>query len=181
MTRPGASDAEGRGATLALQQCTMCHGVRGVSQSSVPNLAGQYSEVILKQLTDYRSGDRRSSVMQAIAKSLSVRDVSDLATCYSALPKIVAASAGTNPAIPVLVQTADAMRNIAACASCHGGADRKLGAPWLEGMSKEYLTAQLTGFASGARKNDSFAQMRNMARQLTPAEIDALAEFYAHR
>lgn len=182
MTRLSASDAEGRGATLALQQCTMCHGVRGVTGTSVPNLAGQYPEVIVKQLSDYQTGVRASSIMQAIAMNLSARDVRDLATYYAALPRSSqphdAVAAG---AAPPLVNVADAMRNIASCASCHGGVDRKLGAPWLEGLSQEYLAAQLNAFASGTRKNDSHAQMRNMARQLTPAEINTLAEFYAKR
>lgn len=182
MTRLSASDAGGRGATLALQQCTMCHGARGVSQTTIPNLAGQYPEVILKQLSDYQSGVRTSSIMQAIAAKLSARDVTDLAIYYASLarssPPHDALSTGT---APPLVNGADAMRNIASCASCHGGVDRKLGAPWLDGLPQEYLAAQLTAFASGARKNDSHAQMRNMARQLTRAEIDALATFYASR
>jgi cytochrome c553 len=182
MTRLSASDAEGRGATLALQRCTMCHGVRGVTQTSIPNLAGQYAEVILKQLSDYQTGDRASSIMQAMAANLSARDVSDLATYYASLPRSSQPhDAVTGGTAPQLVNVADAMRNIASCTSCHGGVDRKLGAPWLDGLSHEYLAAQLTAFASGARKNDSHAQMRNMARQLTPAEINALAAFYAKR
>ncbi len=182
MTRPGASEAAGRGATLALQQCTMCHGVRGVSQTSVPNLAGQYAEVILKQLTDYRTGARASAIMQAMAKNLSARDVSDLAAYYALLARLTPSSeaAAAGP-VPPLVNSADAMRNIASCASCHGGVDHKLGAPWLDGMPKEYLALQLTAFATGERRNDSYAQMRNMARQLSAAEIDSLAGFYARR
>ena len=182
MARLSASDAGGRGATLALQQCTMCHGVRGVSQTSIPNLAGQHPEVILKQLSDYQTGVRTSSIMQAIATNISASDVRDLATYYGSLarssPPHDAVVGGT---APPLVNGADAMRNIASCASCHGGVGRKLGAPGLDGLSQEYLAAQLMAFASGARKNDSYAQMRNMARQLTPAEINKLAEFYANR
>ena len=54
-----------------------------------------------------------------------------------------------------------------------------MGAPWLEGMPKEYLLAQLSAFASGERRNDGHAQMRNMARSLTKQEIEAVSEFYA--
>jgi cytochrome c553 len=75
----------------------------------------------------------------------------------------------------------DPLRNIAPCISCHGGVDQKLGAPWLEGMPKDYLVAQLKDFASGTRRNDSHAQMRNMTRTMTAQEIDAVAEFYAGR
>lgn len=181
MARSPTSDAAGRGATLALQQCTMCHGARGVSQTDVPSLAGQHPEVLLKQLSDYKTGARSSSIMQAMATNLSARDVSDLAAFYASLPAIPPSPDAASLVEPVLVIASDPMRNIASCASCHGGVDRKLGAPRLEGMSKEYLSVQLRRFATGARQNDSSAQMRNMARQLTPGEIDALAEFYARR
>ncbi|MDP9046337.1 MAG: c-type cytochrome [Pseudomonadota bacterium] len=181
MARPDTGDAAGRGATLALQQCTMCHGVHGASQTDVPSLAGQHKEVVLKQLLDYQTGERSSAIMQAMAGRLSARDVSDLASYYASLRGGSFAPSTTSDAPPALVATADAMRNIAACTSCHGGVDHKLGAPRLEGMPKNYLAAQLTGFARGARRNDSFAQMRNMARGLSAAEIDSLASFYARR
>jgi cytochrome c553 len=73
------------------------------------------------------------------------------------------------------------MRNIAPCAACHGGIDRKMGAPWLEGMPREYLVTQLTAFASGERRNDSHRQMRNVAQAMTPREIADVADFYARR
>ena len=56
MARRASSDAVGRGASLALEKCTMCHGARGVSTGGAPNLAGQYPEVIIKQLVDYKRG-----------------------------------------------------------------------------------------------------------------------------
>jgi cytochrome c553 len=55
----------------------------------------------------------------------------------------------------------------------------KPGAPWLEAQPLVYLRAQLEAFASGVRRNDIGGQMRNVARALTPAEIDAATRFYA--
>jgi cytochrome c553 len=43
----------------------------------------------------------------------------------------------------------------------------------------EYLVALLAAFAPGARRNDSHAQMRNMARALSAQEIEAVSDFYA--
>jgi hypothetical protein len=57
--------------------------------------------------------------------------------------------------------------------------DQKLGAPWLEGMPRDHLVAQLTNFRSGLRANDSHAQMRNMARSMTTVEIADVAAFDA--
>jgi cytochrome c553 len=180
MGRQGSKDALGRGATFAVQQCTMCHGAEGITAGDAPNLAGQYPEVLIKQLLDYRSGDRRSStVMQALAASLSDANVEDLAAYYASLPKARTTPVADSDTTPALVRVGDPLRNIAPCASCHGGIDRKLGAPWLEGMPRQYLADQLTAFASGTRRNDSHAQMRNMARYMSAREIDDVARFYA--
>ena len=55
----------------------------------------------------------------------------------------------------------------------------KAGAAWLEGQPMAYLRAQLETFASGARHNDIDEQMRNVAREMTPREIDAASRYYA--
>lgn len=180
MARAGTTEAVGRGATLALN-CTMCHGARGLSSSDAPNLAGQYPEVVIKQLNDYKSGKRTSTIMQALAGRLSDRDIADLAAYYAYLPKARTAPTTYDESLPSLVRTGAPLRNIAPCISCHGGVDQKLGAPWLEGMPKAYLVAQLKAFASGVRRNDSEGQMRNMARPMIEPEIEAVATFYARK
>ena len=180
MARTGAPDAVGRGATLALN-CTMCHGAQGLSSSNVPNLAGQYPEVVIKQLHDYKSRKRTSSVMEALALGLSERDIGDLASYYAFLPKARTAATTYDETLPALVRVGDPMRNIAPCISCHGGIDQKLGAPWIEGMPHDYLVEQLTAFRSGSRRNDSEAQMRNMARAMTSKEIEEISIFYARK
>ena len=181
MARPGSGESIGRGATLALQKCTMCHGARGVSEANAPNLAGQYSEVVMKQLTDYKRGDRTSTAMLGISMGLDEREIRDLAAYYASLPRPRNTPVTDMSTVPPLVRVGDPMRNIAPCASCHGGIEQKLGAPWMEGMPRDYLATQLRDFASGARSNDSHAQMRNMARALTAMEIEEVAAFYARR
>ena len=71
------------------------------------------------------------------------------------------------------------LRNIAPCGSCHGDLDHKIGTPWLAGQSAVYIKAQLEAFKSDSRRNDISEQMRNIARQLTPEEIDEAAHYYA--
>jgi cytochrome c553 len=170
----------GRGATLAMQ-CTMCHGVRGISEADSPNLAGQYAAAIFKQLRDYRSGARTSAIMSPRAKDLTDQDIDDIAAYYAYLPRLSGGPAGGSHLVPVIVANGAPMRNIAPCGACHGGVAYKDGAPWLTGESAVYLKAQLTAFASGARHNDISEQMRNVARGMTQAEIEAAAGFYAGR
>jgi cytochrome c553 len=178
MMEAGGAEAVGRGATLALR-CTMCHGPQGLSAADTPNLAGQYADVIIKQLLDYQQGDRTSAIMQSLATQLSRRDIDDLAAYFSNLPRPRNTPDHDMSRVPQLVRTGDPMRNVAPCASCHGGIERKIGTPWLEGMPKEYLVQQMAQFASGERHNDGLAQMRNMARALKGPEIQEIAVFYA--
>lgn len=180
MAAEGTSESIGRGATLALN-CTMCHGAQGMSTSDAPNLAGQYPEVVIKQLLDYQSGKRGSPIMEALAKNLSSQDIDDLAAYYAYLPKARTSPTTYDESLPSLVRVGAPLRNIAPCISCHGGIDQKLGAPWIEGMPRDYLVQQLKAFRSGARRNDSEEQMRNVARSMTDEEIDEVALFYARK
>jgi cytochrome c553 len=180
MARSSDAGAVGRGGTLALN-CTMCHGAQGISRSDAPNLSGQYAEVIIKQLHDYKDGKRSSSIMEALARNLSDKNITDLAAYYAYLPKARNAPTTYDERLPALVRVGDPLRNIAPCISCHGSVDQKLGTPWIEGMPKEYLVSQLRAFQQGERHNDSSAQMRNMARAMTDQEIEAVATFYARK
>lgn len=178
MTRLEDASALGRGATLALN-CTMCHGAQGMSHTNAPNLAGQYPEVVIKQLEDYKSGQRKHALMQSLAQGLTGADIRDLAAYYASLPQARTAPTLYDETLPALVRVGAPLRNVAPCISCHGGVDQKIGAPWIEGMPKDYLVAQLKAFRSGERRNDAQAQMRAMARPMTDAEIEEVARFYA--
>lgn len=180
MAKAASTAAVGRGATLALN-CTMCHGAQGMSRSDTPNLAGQYPEVIMKQLADYKSGKRASPIMAALSRNLTSDNIKDLAAYYASLPKARTAPTTYDESLPALVRVGDPMRNIAPCISCHGGVDQKLGAPWLEGMPKDYLVQQLQLFKQGERRNDGQLQMRNVAHAMTTEEINAVAVFYARK
>jgi cytochrome c553 len=175
-----AADAQsiGRGATLA-HQCAICHGPTGVSRADSPNLAGQYASVIYKELEDFKTGARVNAVMTPFAANLSEQDVIDLASYYSYLPRLPPYHPTAALPRPRVVINGAPLRNIAPCGSCHGALDNKAGSPWLEGQSAAYIKSQLDAFASGERRNDISEQMRNIVRQMTPAEIKEAAEYYA--
>jgi cytochrome c553 len=168
----------GRGATLALR-CTMCHGERGMSQANSPNLAGQYAIVIYKQLRDFATGARQNAVMSPMVRSLTDQDMRDLSAYYAYLPRPAPTAQSDSALAPQIVVHGSPLRNIPACASCHGGIDTKVGSPWLDGLPAAYSKAQLQAFADGTRHNDITGQMRNIARNMTPEEIAAAADWYA--
>jgi len=173
--------SSGRGASLATAHCSMCHGVQGTVRVTAPALAGQYADAIYKELRDYQSGARQNAIMRPIIANLSDGDLHDLAAYYSGQPRVepVPVQGDIDPSAHVLVMQGAPLRNIAPCAACHGEKDRKGAAPWIGGQAVPYLASQLQQFASGERHNDINGQMRNVARQLTPQEIDALAKYYA--
>jgi cytochrome c553 len=172
----GTPEQIGRGATLALR-CTVCHGAQGLSGADAPNLAGQYAEVIYKQLLDYQRGARTDPVMNAMTGSLGEEDIRDLAFYYAYLPR--QKHQAHLSSAPALIRVGDPMRNIPPCASCHGAQDGKAGAPELGGEPKTYLRHQLTSFANGTRQNDTNAAMRSVARHVSPDEITAVINYYA--
>jgi cytochrome c553 len=173
--------AIGRGATLALQ-CAICHGSSRPSQQvDTPNLDGQPAAAIYKQLRDFKSEARVNAVMSPFAMRLSEQDMQDLAAYYSYLPR----QPGTHPdpliASPVIVAHGASMRNVPGCVSCHDPTNTRVGSPWLDGQSAVYIRSELEAFARGFRRNDINEQMRNIARQMTPQEIEDAARYYASR
>jgi cytochrome c553 len=68
--------------------------------------------------------------------------------------------------------------SVLACAPCHGaeGVAPDSEVPNLAGQNERYLYNQMMAFRSGRRPH---REMRHMTRELTPAEIAALAAYYA--
>ena len=184
-----ASGSEQHGAFVALD-CAACHGDSGVSPSTlIPTLAGMNPAVIYKQLDDYRSGKRLWGVMSAIAAVLSDQDSADVAAYFARRPDGLAAVAPEGAPVGGrslrqpdpglrLVFAGDPGRGVPPCAACHGPGAEKLGAPALRGQHREYIERQLAAFAQGMRQNDINEQMRVIARELTPAEMHAVAAYY---
>jgi cytochrome c553 len=180
MMGPSQQQAIGRGGTLALA-CTMCHGARGTSPAGTPHLAGEPASSIYKQLRDFKSGHRKSAIMQPLVLNLSDTEMRDLALYYASLEREKLTGPEISIDTPRLVRNGDPMRNVGACSTCHSANVGRPATPILDGMPDTYLRAQLQAFQEGSRANDINRQMRNAAHQLTPQEIDALARYYAGR
>jgi cytochrome c553 len=66
--------------------CAACHGPDGVSMNPLwPNLAGQKEQYMAKALTDYRAGNRTDPTMAPLAKTLTDKEIEDLAAYYAGL------------------------------------------------------------------------------------------------
>lgn len=75
-----------KGATL-FAQCISCHGEKGegnVAQKA-PKLSGQHDWYIVKQLSEAKTGVRKSPIMASYASKLSEQDMKDLAAYIAKL------------------------------------------------------------------------------------------------
>jgi cytochrome c553 len=73
------------GKAKAAQVCGACHGPEGNKPSAPdqPVLAGQYSDYLVRALTDYKSGKRSNPIMKGFAGQLSKQDIEDVAAWFS--------------------------------------------------------------------------------------------------
>jgi cytochrome c553 len=67
--------------------CTMCHLGGFLGQNEIPRLAGQHYAYVVKQMRDFKAGRRTNDAgnMASVSKTLSERDIEDLAHFLSSL------------------------------------------------------------------------------------------------
>jgi cytochrome c553 len=80
-----AGNAEAAKAKISM--CIGCHGIPMYKTAfpevySVPMIAGQSPDYIVKALQAYRAGDRSHPTMRGIARGLSDQDMADVAAYY---------------------------------------------------------------------------------------------------
>lgn len=79
----GADIAAGKNSAAG---CTACHGYRGISANDEwPNLAGQKTGYLVKQIKAFRDGSREDPVMSGMAGGLTDEDIDNIAAYYNSL------------------------------------------------------------------------------------------------
>lgn len=174
-----SGDVERGEAIAGKARCSKCHGELGISEDDVtPSIAGQLRAYAYKQLVDFKAGTRESSDMKKAVRKLNEQDMADLAAYFSVQTPEPPAS--TQP-VPPLVALGDESRLLLPCAVCHGEQGEGWGerVPAIAGQKIDHFVETMTAYRNGDRANDEYARMRFIAGQLTPEEIDELADFYA--
>ena len=64
--------------------CANCHGTDGRSRGIIPALAGKDRATLVRQLTEFRDGNRPSTVMQQLAKGYSDAQIEAAAAYFAA-------------------------------------------------------------------------------------------------
>src|SRR5258706_14889355 len=70
------------------QLCAACHGDKGTptDPKTIPVIWGQEQSYLMKQLRDFRNGERASAIMSPIAKGLAEGDLRKIAAYFAAKP-----------------------------------------------------------------------------------------------
>ena len=175
-----AGDAEA-GKTKAAT-CVACHGPDGNSPApNFPKIAGQHAAHIVKQLQDFKSGKRTDPTMNAMVAPLSEQDMVDIGAFYATQTVSVGEVAADQLELgQTIYRAGNASTGVAACAACHGpagGGNPMANFPSLSGQHADYTKLQLKNFRTGVRANDANAMMRGVAKNMTDAEIEAVAQY----
>jgi cytochrome c553 len=162
------------------QACITCHGPGGISQmAQTPSLAGQPELFLQWQLVFFRSGQRKSPVMQPMAESLKDDDIRNLAAYFArqAPPKVDPAAKGDEALLTAGMKIARGNR----CTSCHkddfSGTQATARVAW---QREDYLLKALRDFKAGTRIGGGVAAMPDVVQPLNDEDLKALAHFLAH-
>lgn len=167
--------------TLTLT-CAACHGGEGISIMPIwPNLAGQGSNYLYKQILDIRDGRRDVPEMIGMVAHFTDADARAVANHFSRKP------GNLGQADPALVEkgrdlyrAGDLAKGIVACTACHlpnGGGNAPAAFPAVAGQHPDYIVKQLVAFRDGTRTNDPNSMMRLIAERMSDAEMEAVASY----
>jgi cytochrome c553 len=163
--------------------CAACHGYDGNSGNpQFPSLAGQNAEYIAAQLQAFKDGQRANQIMLGMASALSPQDMRDIAAHFASQTP-APTTAGTAPAAAgaTLFQDGKPEHGVPACSTCHGvdGQGIPGTAPRLAGQQSEYVRNVLGAWQAGTSwgKSARAQIMPQIAKGLTPADVNALADY----
>ncbi|NIR59307.1 MAG: cytochrome c4 [Gammaproteobacteria bacterium] len=162
--------------------CMACHGADGNSTNAqYPRLAGQHANYTVKQLREFKNGERENAIMKGQVASLSEQDMWDIAAYYAEQEvKPGAADEALVDRGERIYRAGLPAEGVPACMGCHGPAGNGNPAanfPRLKGQHAQYTVAQLTAFKKGERANDAGRMMRNVADDMEPEELEAVASY----
>lgn len=174
--------------------CAGCHGADGNSPApSFPKLAGLGEKYLTEQLKLIQSNERAIVEMTGLLDGKSEQDLKDLAAFFNsktmqlsgAKPLEVKVNAGIK--VDGLKLGARVFRSgnletgVPACTGCHspqGLGNEPAGYPRLSGQYSEYIAKQLRAYRAGDRVAGANSNiMRQVAEQMSDAEIDAVANY----
>ncbi|WP_346796833.1 c-type cytochrome [Halomonas sp. Bachu 37] len=178
------ADADAAAGQEKAQVCSACHGQQGISPSpAFPHIAGQQMSYIAKQLIEIRDGERVVPEMTAIVSDYSDQDAWDVAAYFANQDANLGQAEDDAELLArgeTLFRAGDMSKGIPACSACHTPTGQGIGTavyPALSGQYVDYTVATLQDFAAGERANDPNSIMRDIASQMSDADMQAVANY----
>jgi cytochrome c553 len=162
------------------ETCVACHGAGGISQmAETPSLAGQPDGFLQWQMVYFRSGTRKSPIMQPMAAGLTDDEIRGLAAYFSGLKPPAKDSNGADE--PAMYAVGQKLAQQNRCASCHKDDYAGTQATARTANQREdYLLKALREFKAGKRTGGGVAAMADVVYPLGDDELRALAQFMSH-
>ena len=177
------STSAGHAESLAVRNCTWCHGGSAQGYTPAPRLAGQRPQYIEKQLMNFRTHARDNPFsklyMWGAAANLSPLTARHLAVYFSTIPPKAANDGDSKLAATgrAIYQEGIPDSNIVACVACHGPNAQGVGEiPRLAGLAYTYLKRRLEQWGQGYHAAAG-PPMPHIASRLSPQHITALASY----
>ena len=172
-----------RGKEIFHKLCSQCHGRDGwgTYDGEFPQIAGQHSSVIIKQLADIRAGTRDNPRMSPIVKESVLGGPQAMADVSAYISTLL-----MNP-YPEVGEGNDLDKAekmyMEMCAKCHGvngkGDPERL-YPLVQGQHFEYLLRQLIWIRDGKRRNANRG-MADLIHQMSNKELKLLADYISRQ
>lgn len=164
--KPGTPES---GKYLVETKCLGCHG-SGASGMDTPLLHGQDKAYLVKQINDFKSGDRPDTMMNAMksqVEALSDVEIDDIASHLST-------QAACSITIEIKADGGDIVKGQEKAQACLGCHNIRGFAPVLTGQKTGYLKANILNFKNDVRKNDT---MKAMVANLTDEDINDISAY----
>lgn len=169
--------AAGPSAEALAGTCAACHGPNGASVGITPSLAGMTPDYFIESMQAFKSGDRKATVMDRVAKGYSDEEIKAMSGYFA-----------QQTPVPIkqkfdaqLAQKGAALHKDL-CEKCHEDNGRKSDEGGiLAGQAMPYLLFSMEDFSRGDR--DMPKKMKKRMEQVEAehgkAGMDALLHFYA--
>ena len=170
------------GKQLYRHSCVTCHGPEGwgVAGSGYPQIAGQIKSVIIKQLADFRAGNRDNPIMRTFSSQRALggpQDIADVAAYVANLPM----TPNNEKGFPIHLEEGRKIYE-RDCKECHGErgeGDENDHIPRIHGQHYSYLMRQFNWIRNGLRRNAD-SKMVKQIKNFTAREQSAVMSYVSN-
>lgn len=161
----------------AYEVCSACHLPSGSGRpdGTFPQLAGQHTTVLIKQIADIRAGRRDNPIMYPFATTLvDPQELADVSAYIQTLP--IPPGNGRGPGTALATGEKLYQRDCVQCHGKQGEGDEAKFYPVLAGQHYEYMLRQIRDIAAGRRRNAN-PDMVKVVKAYKDEELQAVVDY----